>query len=481
MDSEDVEVGTGSEVDREDEGKSVSEAVTLGGSVTVLAKLVVEVPVGSSESVEFADTVGNVALPDELAVGVIESVVFDSWVESVPDGMEEPLKKLLAEAPVWPAEPVAERLPDPVPDELPKAVDEVPRDPVAEPLAVPVGATLPDPEAEPLFVPVGTDRMLLMRELRVFADVGVADEPVPGPVGVPIVVNESVSVLVGLDVSVTPEITLLKTELRMLVGEAVEEPVPGPVGVPIVVATSVLVGLVVSVTPETTLLRTELSTFVSEAASEADVAVPDPVTSEIVEDVPKRSLVTLATPEVTWLTTELKIFVSELVVEVAATVVPVPGPVTPEVTEASLADVVAELSSVLEASVLEVSVLEASVLEASLVVVADEVTPVPAPVAVESIVLEVVAGSNWLVTSEIALLTSPETVLKRELMIPVAEAAVVAVEEPESVALSLSVELVDVASTDEVLSVEDTMIPLDVSATSVLEAVDVVEDGVTMP
>lgn len=205
---------------------------------------------------------------------------------------------------------------------------------------------------------------------------------------------------------------------------------------------------------------------------------------------------------------------SELVVGV--TLVPVPGPVTPEVTETSLAALVVASEDVDTTAVLAlavddpVSLLEASlvgvaetsevvtdavtevssVLETSIVVVADtcEVTPVPEPVAVESIVLEVVAGNKLLVTSETTLLTpeatlltSSDSVLSTELRMPVADAVVVMVEEPDSVALSLSEALVVVASTDEVLSVEETMIPLDVWDTAVLDGLVVVEDGVTMP
>lgn len=99
IDSEDVEVGRGSEVDAIEDGKSVSEAVLLGGSVTVLAKLVVDVPVGSSLSVEFADIVGNAVLSVAL-VGVIESVLFGGWVKSVADAVEEPVRELIVEVPV---------------------------------------------------------------------------------------------------------------------------------------------------------------------------------------------------------------------------------------------------------------------------------------------------------------------------------------------------------------------------------------------
>lgn len=102
-DSEDVDVGKTRDVEGgEEDGKSVSDAVLLGGSVTVLAKLVVDVPVGRSESVEFADTVGSTSLPVGLVVGVMLSVLLGVWVKSVAEGDE-----LLVKLPVWAADPVA--------------------------------------------------------------------------------------------------------------------------------------------------------------------------------------------------------------------------------------------------------------------------------------------------------------------------------------------------------------------------------------
>lgn len=486
-DSDDVDVGKGSEVEGTEDGKSVSEAVLLGGSVTVLAKLVVSVPVGSSESVEFADTVGSVSLPVELIVGVMVSVLLGVWVKSVADGVLEPESALLVKLRDWPAEPVAE-----IPaDELPNPVDETPEGPGAVPLAVAVEA-LPDP--------VTPDATLLRMELNVSTEVGDADEPVPGPVGVPIVATDSLAVLVGLEVSVTPETTLLKMELRRFVVAAVVEPVPGPVGVPIVVAESVasLVGLDVSVTAETTLLNTELRRLVVAAVVEP---VPGPVGVPMVVAESVASLVGLdvsVTADTTLLNTELRILVSEVVV--AAVLVPVPGPVSPEVNEASVValatasdvwDTTAELTlsvdavsmlvdslaCVVEASevVTEAMVVLSSELEVSLVevVVACEVTPVPAPVAVESIVLLVVvtAGARSLVTLETMLVTPETTLLKTE---PARSAEVVVAEEAESAVLSV----VEVESTVVALSVEDTTIPLDVSETAELVVVD---DGVTMP
>lgn len=482
--SEDVDVGKGCEVDGVEEGKSVSEAVLLGGSVTVLAKLVVKVPVGRSESVELAEMVGRISLPVALVVGVMDSVLFGGWVTSVADAVEEPAMELLVKDPVWAAEPVAES----PPEALLIPTDETPEGPLDTPLAVAVAA-LPDP--------VIPDTTLLRMELRESTDVGVAEDPVPGPVGVPIVAKDSLPVLVGLVVSVTPETTLLKIELKMFVGETVEEPVPGPVGVPIMVAESVasLVALDVSVTAETTLLKMELR--MSEVA-EAVVPVPGPVGVPITVDESVESLVGLdvsVTAETTLLKMELRILVSEEVV-VAAVLAPVPGPVTPEVTEASAvalavasevgvtivelplsvvdaaSTVVASLvDSAVEASVVAVlsSVLVVSLLA---VVVACEVTPVPAPVAVESIVLVVTAGAKSLVTPETMLLT-PETRLL------IKSAVVEAVVEAASVEASLLV--VAVESAVVALSVEETIIPLDVSDTAVLSALVVVVDGVTMP
>lgn len=476
--SEDVDVGRGCDVDGTDDGKSVSEAVLLGGSVTVLAKLVVKVPVGRSESVELAEMVGRISLPVALDVGVMESVLFGDWVTSVADAVEEPVTALLVKLPVWAAEPVAEAPPEAV--LLP--ADTTPDGPVDAPLAMAVEA-LPDP--------VTPDARLLTRELML-SDVGVAEDPVPGPVGVPIVAKDSLPVLVGLVVPVTPETTLLKIELTIFVAEAVEDPVPGPVGVPIIVAESVslLAALDVSVTAETTLLKTELRR--SEVA-EAVVPVPGPVGVPIVVAESVASVVALAvsvTSETTLLRIELMILVSEVVV--AAVLAPVPGPVTPEVTEASAVELAAAsevgvavaslVASAVEASV--VAVL-ASTLVVSLlaVVVASEVTPVPAPVAVESIVLEVTAGANSLVTPETTLLT-PETTLLTSLGTLlntelIRSAVVEAVVEAASVEASLVVAAV--ASVVAALSVEETMIPLEVSDTAVLSALVVVVDGVTIP
>lgn len=481
--SEDVDVGKGCEVDGNDDGKSVSEAVLLGGSVTVLAKLVVKVPVGRSESVELAEMVGRISLPVALAVGVMDSVLFGGWVTSVADAVEEPAMELLVKDPVWAAEPVAES----PPEALLITTDETPEGPLDTPLAV-VVAALPDP--------VIPDATLLRMELRESTDVGVADDPVPGPVGVPIVAKDSLPVLVGLVVSVTPETTLLKIELKIFVGETVEEPVPGPVGVPMMVAESVvsLVALGVSVTAETTLLKMELR--MSEVA-EAVVPVPGPVGVPVTVDESVESLVRLdvsVTAETTLLNSELRIPVSEEVV-VAAVLAPVPGPVTPEVTEASAVALGVEsevgvtivelplsvVDSAVEASVVAVlsSVLVVSLLA---VVVACEVTPVPAPVAVESIVLVVTAGARSLVTPETMLLTPETRLLIRSAVVEaVVEAASVEAASVEAASVEASLLVVAVESAVVALSVEETMIPLEVSDTAVLSALVVVVDGVTMP
>lgn len=491
--SEDVDVGKGCEVDGAEDGKSVSEAVLLGGRVTVLAKLVVKVPGGRSESVELAEMVGTISLPVVLAVDVMDSVLLGGWVRSVAEAVEEPAIELLVKDPVWAAEPVAES----PPEALLIPTDETPEGPVETPLPVAVAA-LPDP--------VIPDATLLRMELRESEDVGVTDDPVPGPVGVPMVAKDSLPVLVGLVVSVTPETTLLKIELKIFVGEAVEEPVPGPVGVPMMVAESVasLEALDVSVTAEITLLKMELR--VSEVA-DGVVPVPGPVGVPITVAESVESLVGLGvsvTAETTLLNSELRILVSEAVV-VAAVLAPVPGPVTPEVTEAStvalavasevgvtivelplsVVDAVSTLVASLVDSAVVASVVAAleSVLVVSLlaVVVACEVTPVPAPVAVESIVLVVTAGAKSLVTPETTLLTSLGTLLRMELIRSAVVEAVVEATSVEATSVEASLLVVAVESAVVALSVEETIIPLEVSDTAVLSALVVVVDGVTMP
>lgn len=142
-------VGTagGSELD---DGSSVSEAVLVGGRVTVLSKLDVKVGVGSSESVEFAGIVVG-----RSVVGVIVSALFDSDVRSVPEAVAE--------------------LPN---EEVGETEDVILPTPVTEALFVPVEDGLP----------VNSDPRLLRSELK--RPVGEAVEPVTRPVGVPVVVNE---------------------------------------------------------------------------------------------------------------------------------------------------------------------------------------------------------------------------------------------------------------------------------------------------
>lgn len=438
-------------------GKSVS--VTFGGSVTVVGKVSDDAPVGDgvSVAVEFSDTVGSIMVP--LAVVMEEgrsvAVLFSDTVGMARDevgavSVGRSVSVLLGEI----VTSVGDTLLEPVNEVMPLLAAEG------------VGNSAPDEvsvfEAEPVGVMV-------------------ADEPVPAPVKPPEMVGDSVTEASVAEVSVAAEVPVADEPRTALVRLETPE----------------LTSLTAELTPSTMELSRSVLVL-GDGVAEAESPVAGPVKPEVIE-------------------TSL---VGEAVLSVGVTEAAVVGPVMPESERASLVGEGVTSEDVTPV----VGPVRPEPDEMSLVGVAEAseevVTPVPAPVALASMVEDksvAVDGRIVFTTPETTLLTplgTVETALLASLLMattlltslvtaetmlltplgtaetmlvislirpetsPVAEEAVL---DEIGVVVTPVPETVGEASLSED-AVEETIIPLEVSETTLLDGLgETVEEDETIP
>lgn len=444
-------------------GKSVS--VMFGGSVTVVGKVSDDAPVGDgvSVAVEFSDTVGSVMVPlavvmeegrsvavlfsdtvgmarDEVgavSVGRSVSVLFGKIVTSVGDALLEPVNEVM---PLLAAEGVGNSAPDEV------SVFE----------AEPVG-------------------------------VRIADEPVPTPVKPPEMVGDSVTEASVAEVSVAAEVPVADEPRATLVRLETPELTP---------PTAELTPLTAELTPPTMELRRSVLVL-GEGVADAESPVAGPVKPEVIETslvgeavlsvgVTETAVVAPVMPE-----SEIASLVGEGVT--SEDVTPVVGPVRPDPDEMPLgvAEASEEVVTPVPAPVALASMVEdeSVAVDGRIVFTTPETTLLTPLGTVETALLASLLTATMLLTSlvtaETMLLTplgTAETTLVISLIrpetSPVAEEAVL---DKIGVVVTPVPETVGEASLSED-AVEETMIPLEVSETTLLDGLgETVKEDETIP